>query len=40
MNSEGYGKGIVEVLVLEHYHLSASKNNNLIQDTLIIIQKC
>jgi len=40
MNSEGYGDGIVEGLVPEHYHLSASKNDNLIVDTPIIIQKC
>jgi hypothetical protein len=40
MNSEGYGNGIVEVLVSERYHLSATKNNNLIEDNLTITQKC
>jgi predicted nucleic acid-binding Zn ribbon protein len=40
MNSEGYGNGLVEVLVPERYHLSASKNDNLIEDSLSIIQKC
>jgi len=39
MNSEGYGNGIAEVSVPESFHLSASKNRNLIEDTLTVIQK-